>query len=69
MTVHQTLHYTQHQSHHLTHHSKPVIHNILIKGPLSDTEKASGKRVWKDVVAFNFPDEIDDSQLLTAELN
>ena len=49
--------------------SKPIIHNIVIKRPLSDTEKANVKRIWKDVAAFNFHDEIDDSQLLTAELN
>ena len=49
--------------------SKPIICNILTKRPLSDTEKANVKRIWKDVVAFNFHDEIDDSQLLTAELN
>ena len=49
--------------------SKPIICNILSKRPLSDTEKANVKRIWKDVVAFNFHDEIDDSQLLTAELN
>ena len=48
---------------------KPIIHNILSKRPLCDTEKANHKRIWKDVVTFNFHDEIDDSQLLTAELN
>ena len=48
---------------------KPLIHNILTKRPLTDTEKANVKRIQKDVVAFNFHDEIDDSQLLTAELN
>ena len=49
--------------------SKPIIHNILTKRPLSDTEKANVKRIWKDVVTFIFHDEIDDSQLLTAEIN
>ena len=49
--------------------SKPVICNILTKRPLSDTEKANMKRIWKNVVMYNFHDEIDDSQLLTAELN
>ena len=48
--------------------SKPIIHNILSKRPLGDTEKANIKRIWKDVVTDNFHDEIDDSQLLTAEL-
>ena len=49
--------------------SKPVIYNILMKRPLSDTDKANIKRIWKNVVIYNFHDEIDDSQLLTAELN
>ena len=49
--------------------SKPFIHNILTKRPLGDIEKAYVKRIWKDVVAFNLHDEIDDSQLLTAEFN
>ena len=49
--------------------SKPIICNILSKRPLSDTEKANMKRIWKDVVCFNFHDEIDDSELLKAELN
>ena len=67
--VDKTLHYTQPQSHHLTYHQNQLIHNILTKRPLSDTEKAFVKRIQKDVVAFNFHDEIDDSQLLTADLN
>ena len=49
--------------------SKPIICNILSKRPLSDTEKANVKRIWNDVVTFNFQDKIDDSQLLTAALN
>ena len=48
--------------------SKPVICNILSKRPLSDTEKANMKRIQKDVT-YNFHDKIDDSQLLTAEIN
>ena len=48
--------------------SKPVICSILTKRPLSDTEKANMKRIHKNVI-YNFHDEIDDSQLLTAELN
>ena len=47
--------------------SKPVICSILAKRPLSDTEKANMKKIWKTVVIYNFHDEIDDSQLLTAE--
>ena len=49
--------------------SKPIICNILSKRPLSDTEKANMKRIQKDVVSLNFHDEIDDSELLKAELN
>ena len=49
--------------------SKPTIHNILSKRPLSDTEKVNMKRIRKDVVSFNFHDEIDDTELFTAELN
>ena len=49
--------------------SKPIIHNILSKRPLSDTEKANMKRIQKDVVTFDFHDDIDDSQLLASESN
>ena len=49
--------------------SKPIICNTLSKRPLSDTKKGNVKRIQKDVVAFNFHDEIDESELLTAELN
>ena len=43
--------------------SKPVICNIQTKRPLSDAEKANVKKIWKNVVIYNFHDEIDDSQL------
>ena len=49
--------------------SKPIICNILSKRHLGDTEKANVKRIQKDVVTYNFHDEIDDSQLLTVTLN
>ena len=49
--------------------SKPVICNIQTKRPLSDAEKANMKKIWENVVIYNFHDVIDDSQLLTAELN
>ena len=49
--------------------SKPVICNIQTKRPLSDAEKANMKKIWENVVIYNFHDEIDDSQLLTAKLN
>ena len=48
--------------------SKPVICNILTKRSLSNTEEANMERIWKNVVIYNFHDEIDDSQLLTAGL-
>ena len=48
--------------------SKPILHNILSKRPVSDTEKANMKRIQKDVHTFKFHNEIDDSQLLTSEL-
>ena len=48
--------------------SKLVICSILTERPLSDTEKANVKKIWKNVM-YSFYDEIDDSQLLTAELN
>ena len=65
---HQTLHYTPPITPPNTP-SKPVICNILTKRPLSKTEKANMKKIWKDVVTFNFNDEIDDSELLKVELN
>ena len=52
-----------------TTQSKPVICNIQTKRPLSDAEKANMKIIQKNVVIYNFHDEIDDSQLLTAKLN
>ena len=39
--------------------SKPIIHNIMSKRPFSDTEKANFKRIRKDVVTYNFHDEIN----------
>ena len=49
--------------------SKPVICNIQTKRPLTDAEKANVKKIRENVVIYSFYDEIDDSQLLTAELN
>ena len=48
---------------------EPIRHNIMSKRPFSDTEKADFKRIRKDVVTYKFHDEIDDAQLLTADLN
>ena len=41
----------------------------MSKRPFSDTEQADFKRILKQVVTYNFHDEIDDAQLLTANLN
>ena len=49
--------------------SKPVIHNIQTKRPLSDAEKANMKKIRQNVVIYNFNEEIDDNQLLTADSN
>ena len=49
--------------------SKPIIQHILSKRPLTDTEKGNMPKIWKDVVIYNFHDKIDDSQLLTSEMN
>ena len=46
--------------------SKPVICNIQTKRPVSDAEKANMKKIQENVI-YNCHDEIDDSQLLTAE--
>ena len=49
--------------------SKPIIQHIPSKRPLTDTEKGNMPKIWKDVVIYDFHDEIDDSRLLTSELN
>ena len=49
--------------------SKLIIQHILSKRPLSDTEKGNMPKIQKDVVIYDFHDEIDESQLLTSELN
>ena len=49
--------------------SKPIIHNMMSKRPVSNTDKANFKRIRKDVITYNFHDEIDDTQLHTADLN
>ena len=56
-------------SHHLTHHENQLYITYCLKDLLSDTEKANMKKIWNDVVTYNFDDEIDDSQLLASELN
>ena len=49
--------------------SKPIIQHILSKRPLTDTEIGKMPKIWKDVVIYDFHDEIDDSKLLTSERN
>ena len=49
--------------------SKPIIQHILSKRPLTDTEKGNTRKIQKDVDIYDFHDEIDDSKLLTSELN
>ena len=49
--------------------SKPIIYNIMSKRPASDTEQANFNRIRKQVVMYKFHDEIDDAQLLAADLN
>ena len=41
----------------------------MSKRPVGDINKAYVKRIRKDMVTYNFCDEIDDTQLLTADLN
>ena len=41
----------------------------MSKRPFSNTEKANFKTIKKDMVTYNFHDEIDDGQLLSADLN
>ena len=48
--------------------TKPVICNIQTKRPLSDAEKAHMKKNRQNII-YNFNDEIDDNQLLTADSN
>ena len=49
--------------------SKPIIQHILSKTVLTDPEKGDMPKIQKDVVIYDFHDEIDDSKLLTSELN
>ena len=41
----------------------------MSKRPSSDTEQANFKIIRKQVVMYNFQDEVDDAQLRTADLN
>ena len=41
--------------------SKATFHNIISKRPVSNTQQANFKRMRKQVVTYNFHDEIDDA--------
>ena len=49
--------------------SKATLDNIINKRPVSNTQQANIKRMRKDTVLYNFHDEIDDGQCLTADCN
>ena len=49
--------------------SKATPQHIINKRPVSNTQQAVFKRIRKDTVLYNFNDEIDDAQLLTADCN
>ena len=49
--------------------SKATLHYIISKRPISNTQQAHFKRIRKDTVLYTFDDELDDTQLLTADCN
>ena len=49
--------------------SKATLHNIISKRPVSNTQQPNFKKMRKETVHYNFHDEIDDAQLLTADYN
>ena len=49
--------------------SKATLQQIMHKRPVSNTQQAHFKRIRKYTVLYNFHDEIDDAQLLTADCN
>ena len=48
---------------------KATLANIISKRPISNTQQANFNRIRKSTVLYNFHDEIDDAQLLTADGN
>ena len=44
--------------------SKATLHNIIIKTPVSTTQKSNFQRMSKQMVMYNFHNEIDDAELL-----
>ena len=49
--------------------SKATLHNIISKRHVSNTQQANFKVMRKPMVTYNFHDEIDDAQCLTADCN
>ena len=49
--------------------SKATLQHIINKRPASNTQQAHLKRIRKDTFLYNFNDEIDDAQLLSADCN
>ena len=49
--------------------SKVTLQQIINKRPVSNTQQAHFKRIRKDTFLYNFNEEIDDAQLLTADCN
>ena len=44
--------------------SKATLHNIIMKTPVSTTQKGNFQRMSKQVVMYKFHNEIDDAELL-----
>ena len=49
--------------------SKATLQQIINKRPVSNNQQAHFKRIRKDTFLYNFNEEIDDAQLLTADCN
>ena len=47
--------------------SKATLHNIITKTPVSTTPKSNFQRISKQVVMYNFHNEIDDAELLKVD--
>ena len=47
--------------------SKATLHNIIMKTPVSTTQKSNFQRMSKQVVMYKFHNEIDDAELLKAD--
>ena len=47
--------------------SKATLHNIIMKTPVSTTQKSNFQRISKQVVMYKFHNEIDDAELLKVD--